>query len=283
MKRILATTTILAMSAGFAAAEVTLSGDARMGIISDFGGADAVFTSRARVTFTLSGESDSGFSFGASFGAHEAEGAAEGEAGSVWIEGAFGKLSMGDVDHGDKAAVGNISGVGLTDLGDLNEVDYDNSNTTLPRALYEYSTGGLAFYLSVGLDNAAPSNSYGVGVKYSTDTFAVALGYGQDSDEDTQVSVSASANLGAATVKAIYSQYDAAWGPFTADEMGMSVDYTAGAATITAFYMDSDWDVGPAYGLGASYDLGGGASLVGGVAVNGSDDTAWDLGLSFSF
>jgi len=281
MKRILATTAILALSAGFASAEVTLSGDARMGII---GGSDVdtAFTSRARVKFTLSGESDSGFTFGASFRANNAGDAAGGTAGDVFISGAFGKLSMGDVDHGDKAAVGNISGVGLTGLGDLNENDYDNSNTSLPRAQYEYVAGSVAVYLSVGLDGSAQSNSYGAGVKYTGGAYTVALGYGQDSDEDTQVSVSGSATFGAATVKALYSQYNSAWGNWTSDFMGVSVDYVAGAATLTAFYSDDEFDADPSYGLGMSYDLGGGASVVGGYADNGGD-TAFDMGLSFSF
>ena len=66
MKKVLLATTMLVAGASIAAAEVTLSGDARMGILSsgednlltlntDEG--DTVFTSRARVTFTLSGES----------------------------------------------------------------------------------------------------------------------------------------------------------------------------------------------------------------------------------
>ena len=32
---------------------------------------------------------------------------------------------MGDVDSAANAAVGQVSGVGLTGLGDLNEVNYD--------------------------------------------------------------------------------------------------------------------------------------------------------------
>ncbi|MBC7677185.1 MAG: hypothetical protein H7173_14205, partial [Rhodoferax sp.] len=36
MKKILLATTLLAATTGFAAAEVTLSGDARMGILSNF-------------------------------------------------------------------------------------------------------------------------------------------------------------------------------------------------------------------------------------------------------
>lgn len=76
MKKLLLASTILGLSAGMAAAEITLSGDARMGLLDDFGSAGAVFSSRARVKFTMSGESDTGFTFGAEFRANDAAGAA---------------------------------------------------------------------------------------------------------------------------------------------------------------------------------------------------------------
>ncbi|NJS38490.1 MAG: porin [Rhodobacteraceae bacterium] len=74
--------------------------------------------------FTLSGETDGGLSFGASFRADNAAGANAGTAGSVFISGGFGTLSMGDVDGAANAALGHVDGVGLTGLGDLNEVTY---------------------------------------------------------------------------------------------------------------------------------------------------------------
>ena len=64
MKKILLATSAVALFAGAAAAEVTTTGTARMGIVYD--GTDTFFSSRFRVIFTASGESDSGFSFGAS-------------------------------------------------------------------------------------------------------------------------------------------------------------------------------------------------------------------------
>ena len=48
MKKVLLATSILAATAGFAAAEVTLSGAARMGVIDDFGPNNTGFTSRIR-------------------------------------------------------------------------------------------------------------------------------------------------------------------------------------------------------------------------------------------
>ncbi|MEY4696252.1 MAG: hypothetical protein RIT14_680, partial [Pseudomonadota bacterium] len=156
MKKILLATTILVGTAGFAAAEVALSGDARMGVISGFGDVDTAFTSRARVAFTLSGETDGGLAFGGSFRADNAGAAASGTAGSVYVSGAFGKLSMGDVDGAALAAVGHVDGVGLTGLGDLNEslyvanggfsnddLELEDAVTGDPSVLYAYTAGDL--------------------------------------------------------------------------------------------------------------------------------------------
>ena len=87
------------MSAGFAAADVAVSGDGRMGIVSTDG--DSLFSSRMRIKFSGSGTTDAGLSFGGSFRANDASGAKSGTSGSVFISGAFGKISMGDVDSGD--------------------------------------------------------------------------------------------------------------------------------------------------------------------------------------
>ena len=54
MKTLLASTALLAASASLALAEVTVTGNARMGIIDDFGDVGPVFSSRVRVIFTAS-------------------------------------------------------------------------------------------------------------------------------------------------------------------------------------------------------------------------------------
>jgi outer membrane protein OmpU len=290
MKNILLATTLLAATTGFAAAEVTLSGDARMGIISDFAD-DVAFTSRARVKFTMSGETDGGLAFGASFRADNAVDAKNGDAGSVFISGAFGKLSMGDVDGAANAAVGHVSGVGLTGLGDLNESTFiaNGDGITDPSALYEYSTGDLTIYASVtNPTDAALTDAYSIAAKYAFGDYTVALGYENLQNnvgpgEVDHIILGASATFGAVTVKANYGEADL--GATNESQWALSVDYKADALTVTAFYTD-DEDLGgaEAYGLGASYDLGGGASVVGGYVKNQTtDEDAFDLGVSMSF
>ncbi len=51
MKRTLLITTLLALSAGTALADVSLSGDGRMGLLSTDGGKTVILDSRARIRF----------------------------------------------------------------------------------------------------------------------------------------------------------------------------------------------------------------------------------------
>ena len=304
MKKVLLATSVLAMTAGFASAEITLSGSARMGVIDDFGDDNTGFTSRARVVFTLSGETDGGLAFGASFRADNASDANSGDAGEVFISGAFGKLTMGDIDGAAQQAVGNVDGVGLTGLSDLNEAIYlhnaTDSAASDPSAAYEYSTGAFTAIISASNpdNNAGPLGAdrdsvLGLGLKYAAGNYTVALGY--ESSDDLGLGVGAdhiilgaSATFGAVAVKANWGRAEDDNG-VTADQFHLSATYTADALAVTAFYSDEEdflplFGQGKGYGLGASYDLGGGAKVVGGYAKNDTADTdAFDLGLSFSF
>ena len=221
MKKLLLASTALVMTAGAAAAQVSLSGDARMGIVYDNGipaqtagvnnnTAKMQFTSRARVTFTMSGETDAGLAFGASFRADNA-GAAAGNTGmtggSVFIDGEFGRLTFGDVAGAARATVGDLYGVGLTGLGDLNEATYLDRVFSVGGAteinrrtsvLYQYSIDAFTFRASVGqqrrtddsgfdvVNNVAVSRPatekfkdtlYALGVSYSLDGLTLSAGY----------------------------------------------------------------------------------------------------------
>lgn len=308
MKKILVASTALLLTAGAAAAEVTVGGNGRMGVHYD--GQDWNFTSRIRVTFTLSGSTDSGLSFGGSIRADNAAGGANGSAGSIFISGAFGKLSMGDVDSAAEVAAGNISGVGLTGLGDPNDTWYFADNEVPeqandPQALYEYTMGGFTFAVS-GKDgngaiggrgiggHAANGRVFGIGVKYSGQfsggSFTAGLGY--EHVEDTfgfngeNIVVGGSVTFGDATVKAMYQSdtYN------DIDGYGISLDYKFTPATATVFFRGVDYGGGfeeQWIGLGAAYDLGAGAVLRGGVVFVDSDFTGEecraDFGIALNF
>jgi outer membrane protein OmpU len=305
MKKILLATSAVALMAGAASAEVALSGSARMGLVyNDTLGTsgETFFSSRVRIVFTASGETDTGLSFGASMRADQ-QGGNNNDAGAdkdgdsngdstVYISGAFGKLTMGDVGGAADALVGQVSGVGYGPNDDLQEIGF--IGTTKTAVYYEYSTGALTFGLGAGqlydvdldIDTADEMN---IAVKYATDAYSVALGY-ETSDAFDALHLGGSATFGAATVKARVTDTDVAG----SDTMwALSVDYAMGATTLTGFYTDFGNNgadpVGDTQhiGIGASYDLGGGASVAGGIVQQNNetvdDATFADIGLKFSF
>ena len=322
MKKILLATTMIVGGASIAAAEVSLSGTARMGVISNFSDGNAAngdesdlsFSSRVRVIFTLSGETDSGLSFGASIRADNAAAGNQGDAGEVFVSGAFGKLSMGDVDGAAQMATGHVAGVGYTGLSDLNESVFLGAGTgeTDPTALYEYSAGDFTFYLSAsnprpvvttgGTSVTADLTAMAIGAKYTFGDYTVGLGYEKlqgysgaaaalpiaDNTDVDHIVLKLSGNVAGFNIQGLIGQADGTLGGAVLNnekQYAMSVGYTVDAITGTAFYTD-DSDLGgtTAYGLGASYDLGGGAALVGGVVKDhDANETAYDLGITMSF
>lgn len=251
-----------------------MSGDARMGIASYDGNAE--FENRVRISFAGSGTTDGGLAFGGSIRADNAGDGEAGTDGSVFISGAFGKITMGGVDSGDAAAVGQLSSVGYESLGSGNSVGYaadggdigfgianaafNVDNPTNARVLYTYSTGGVSFSASVSqidnteavrdlndaLLNEYDVNSYGVGVAYTTGAVTVAVGYGTagvttDDGDDT--------NLTDAEV--------------SLTDVSASVKYVAGDTTIKAIYQDKqansdaagvNTDIASFVSMGASVD-----------------------------
>lgn len=278
MKKVLLASTALVLSAGIAAAEVSVGGDGRMGIRQLADGADdLLFSSRIRISFSASGETDAGLSFGGSTRVDHGAGGANGTAGSVFVEGSFGKLSMGDVDGAAQQATGHVSGVGYTGLGDLNESTFLSGGDD-PTALYEYSTGDLSFYVSAGQQNMTDEMSVGVSFGFS----GVTVGLGYETDNvitDDHIVAKVSAEFGDATIQALYG--DA--GP--ASQWALSLDYSFGMTTATAFYTDdSELGGAEAWGLGAAYDLGGGATLAGGYVSNETINAhGFELGIKMSF
>lgn len=287
MKRVFLGTTVLVMSAGIAAAEVSLSGDARMGVVSkaaDHDG-DIAFTSRVRAAISVSGETDGGLSFGGSFGVHDAGGAKDGQNGSVFVSGPFGKFSMGDVNSAAKTAVGNASGVGLIGLDDLNEIKYIGK-AHKPSALWNYDMGALSLYASS--DNPGPSEDTVVSGALFYRIGDVNAGAGIERGGDMQVvSASVSATLGDASVTLVYGSYDDGMeSTENVNSYSASASFNTGMATFSAFSSGNSKGVEGEdhFGIGASFDLGGGATIKGGYVDGDSlSDGSFDLGISMSF
>jgi outer membrane protein OmpU len=309
MKKVLFATTALVATAGVAAADITVSGDARMGVTTTevTGSVDneTTFSSRARLHFTLSGETDTGLSFGASFSAHNAgatnqqrtgnaiteqpgtNGAVNGQAGTVFISGGFGTLTMGDITSAQEAATGDVAGVGYGTMS-TNEMGYIGGGDVEGLA-YSYAIDGLTIHATAGQRNAADAdNENAFGVSYTMGDYTVAAGYAEDGARD-QTSIAVRAKFGGVSLAVVSLDNDAL--ATNKGELGVSVSYTMDALTLIAFTREVDvraaGTVDPRYtGVGANYNLGGGASLRAGYIDGGSDGNnldQWDLGVTFSF
>ncbi|MBK5922251.1 hypothetical protein CCR90_00375 [Rhodovulum sulfidophilum] len=214
MKKVLFATTALVASAGFAAADITFSGSAEMGVVgggknvpgvssytgdtnadgtanSDGYGSDTVFNNDFTLTVVGSGQTDSGLSFGISVDfSTEAEPDENGNVvldnEAVFISGDFGTLTLGEIDGAvDKQLTEVNNAIGQYTIGDDETVHagfqgaygdgaYDNQILR-----YDYAFGDFGFSASMELDDTdTVDNGYALGVSYNTDMGGVGLGFG---------------------------------------------------------------------------------------------------------
>ena len=209
MKNILFATTALVATAGIASADVSLSGWAEIGV-NDNGNGDMQFFQDIDVTFSMSGETDGGLSFGGSVDLDENGAFAPGTHGgsSINVSGGFGTITMGDTDGAaDWAMTETAVGGSLADDHTIH-AGY-SGNSTLDglsdgqQLRWDYTMGAMGVAISLEQsDDGATSTSddtVQVGLKYSMDTGSATIGMGIGySDAGTQTTA------GAAAVPTVY-------------------------------------------------------------------------------
>lgn len=311
MKTILFASTALVAFAGAAAAQgVALSGNAEMGIYdNDTAGMDTRFFTDIDVTFTMSGETDNGLTFGASVDLDEGGSGAAAVANNdddggatIFLSGSFGTITMGDTDGAldwATAEVGFNAGAINDDFetagwNGVNGLDGKHDGQILR---YDNTFGAFGVAVSAEIDDTGTDDAIlGVGVRYGADfggtTINFGLGYqsGEDAGVDIEaIAVSANANFGAVTAGVVYEEFDDGVGGAGYDHVGVGVGYTTGAISLHANYGVFDRDGGTedkGLGLSAGYDLGGGASVqlgYGSSDTAGVDTDSWSLGVRMNF
>jgi outer membrane protein OmpU len=201
MKNVLFATTAASalLIGGIASAQgVALFGDARLGLgynINNEGGVivdedgnspdDVRAVSRVRFGVNMTGETDSGITFGATIRADNAQGGQGGvegmRDGSVFVSGSWGTLTFGDTNGADEQWVGDVPGnFSLTGLTDINETKYisnggsfgnDTGNNfasnpfARPTVRYDFDIAGFGISLSSNRD----LTDIGVGAGYAAD------------------------------------------------------------------------------------------------------------------
>ena len=150
MKKLLIASTALSLAGGAAFAEISISGDAEMGVDYDSeasgGTSKHEFKHEVGIDFTASGTTDGGLSFGGSAGFDTGD--TEVNTGSVHVSGSFGTLTIGDNDAADLTA-GGIAAIGVNDIGVDNMVE-DLRGGTAAQLRYDNSFGQISIAISAG-------------------------------------------------------------------------------------------------------------------------------------
>jgi outer membrane protein OmpU len=151
--------------------------------------------SRVRFGVRMTGETDTGITFGASIRADNSgngQGSTFGQrAGDVFVSGAFGTLTYGDTAGADERNVGDVpGGVGITGLGDFNETFYFTNGGEVgvedsgfeakpnarPTVRYDYAFQGIN--LSASTDRDLADVAVGASYTFDFDAGSVTAGIG---------------------------------------------------------------------------------------------------------
>lgn len=274
MKNILFATTALVATAGFAAAEVKVTGFAEMGI---YGGSEieTQFHTDIDVTFSMSGEADNGLAFGASVDLDESDGDPAGAFNAnsqggetIFISYGPATLTMGDTDgafdkamkevnlaagsiQDDETAHAGFSGNGGFDIDDDGVLSVGAGLDGVfdgQVARVDYAFSGLTASLSAEIDDAGDEDPiWGLGIAYSADlaglTLGVGLGYQTQSDFADVWGISVDTTFANGISAAInYSKIDLAddqsdlTGVDDVTHMGIGFGYTMNALSIGVNY-----------------------------------------------
>ena len=297
MKKVLLTTTALVMTAGVAAAEVSISGKTQVSVTAT-GNGDNVLNTHADINMALSGAYDNGMTMATTIGwdaGREADynddfqlDAAEGGASA-----ASPNMTIGYAGY-----TFTVDGEGLDNL-------YDDANTSGNFGVAG-SMGGVDFALTTNIDGGNSVNSYSRG--YSTgditatmtgtndhggvDATKIVVSYAMGDTTLTLTSDDADDNADTVTKVGVSTKIDAITFSYTAATNG-----TAGSS------VGDDWDASIGYSAGAlgasysldeddrarlvvDYDLGGGASAFATMQAGAANDGSGDftaMGINFKF
>ena len=290
MKKVLLATTALTLSAGVAYAEVSISGNARMGLQINDG--DSSFEKRMTVTMSGSGETTSGMTFGATMNLRANEGAAAVATGArVHVATGGVEVGMGNINGAIEYMPGVYSAsAGLTGLGwggvlantaatgSWGWDSYSSSGNGAEGVEVMYSAGAVSAHLSYSdTDLGSAADRTAAYVSYTMGDWTVAAGTQDSTDADEDKTL--------VTVGGKVGDFGVGFG--WADNGGetkiaLNGSATMGAVTVSAYVADEESATDQPMGLGVAYDLGG-AKVVGGVARTAAGVTRADAGVSFSF
>ncbi len=316
MKKVLLASTAIIASASAAAADVTLSGSGRFGIVYD-SSQDAAGQSKTKIERRMTinvdgtGSTDTGLEFGGRIRLRSDEGDTSGAAGSanIWMGNDMFRITVGNTDGALVNRIAYFDGsVGLTGLHDAdNSFNIGSSqfllNTYSSRGnagdvvRLDFNVGGFGVSLSTDStgDHLSNGSEDSIAASYNFGDWTVAGGYAKNANNAT--TAAGEQDLWSVSVAGQISDFGVNLGYSDLESVGskavLSGSYAFDATTVTAFVAHTDEDtlgsagIGAAgdeteYGIGFTHDLGG-AVLAGGVSRNYTEETMADLGVRFAF
>lgn len=307
MKKVLFATTALVATAGMAAAEVTLSGSGRFGIVynsqkafgADLPGNRQKTKIEKRMTINIdgSGATDGGLEFGGRIRlrSDEGEAASAQSSANIWMGNDMFRVTVGNTDGALLNRVGYYQGsVGLTGLHWAN-VSFNIGTNTFYLDSFSSRGGGMAdvvrldfnvggFGVSISTDQttngfngaATAGNEDAIAVSYNFGDWTVAAGYAKNANnsvtaagERDAFSLSAVGSIGDFGVGLGYTDLEMAGAKVT-----LSGSYSFGDTTVTAFVANTSEDTVGSAGIGAAgsdteYGIGFTHSLGGATLAGG--------------
>tara|TARA_B100002051_G_scaffold275184_1_gene318226 strand:+ start:409 stop:1239 length:831 start_codon:yes stop_codon:yes gene_type:complete len=276
MKKVLLATSALTLSAGFASADVSMSGSGGAGVFGA-NGADLSVYSGVDLGFSLSGASDSGMTFSASL---------DMGGGQTLDVGDF-ELDTQDMGTDDNVAV-TIGVSGLTIELSQDGVDDLYDDDIAGDIGISGAMGDLTYSVVTGLEDADPTS---LSIGYSAGAISGSVATSDEGDASTvtvtyamgDITVSAESDTDrtGADTSSVTVTYAMADGMSVSlenseDVNTLSVSYASGAVSVAVEADDADdesWEATMAY------DLGGGATF----NLGTNDDETTFAGVGFSF
>ena len=156
MKKLLIASTALSLAGGAAFAEISISGDAELGVDYNSEAGEGMskhsFVHEVGIDFSASGTTDGGLTFGGSAGFDT--NAAELNLGTVHVSGSFGTLTIGDNDPGSFIA-GGIADIGMNGIG-VDDMAESLRGGTASQLRYDNSFGQVSIAISAGTKDGKP-------------------------------------------------------------------------------------------------------------------------------
>ncbi|MCH2328262.1 MAG: porin [Rhodobacterales bacterium] len=276
MKKVLLATSALTLSAGFASADVSMSGSGGAGVFGA-NGADLSVYSGVDLGFSLSGASDSGMTFSASL---------DMGGGQTLDVGDF-ELDTQDMGTDDNVAV-TIGVSGLTIELSQDGVDDLYDDDIAGDIGISGAMGDLTYSVVTGLEDADPTS---LSIGYSAGAISGSVATSDEGDASTvtvtyamgdiTVSAESDTDRAGADTSSVTVTYAMADGMSVSlenseDVNTLSVSYASGAVSVAVEADDADdesWEATMAY------DLGGGATF----NLGTNDDETTFAGVGFSF